>query len=523
MLRKKIMNLILATSIISSNLNSVVQAAVIIKNQDNQDNIDANKVKAKENFKFDKSTGTITRYTGTEPNVEIPSKIDGVPVKIIGEMAFAKSKNLKKVILPDTIETIGKYAFHNCSNLTGIDNLGNVTKIESGTFLNCSSLKSIEISSNIMYIDETAFNGCGNLLNINVNKNNQNYESKDGVLFNKGITKLIRYPEGKAKEKYSIPNSVITIEDGAFFSCNNLENITIPESVQAIEENAFYNCIGLENIIIPSKVKSLKNNTFNGCSKLKSVELTGELTSIGYDVFHGCDNLEVVKIPGTITITENHTFYGESRLKSLESDEGTRVFIDHNGITKCDSTEMLLRSSGIGSHAKIEKSAEDSSSKIDKSNSTTDKKSKNKARMLNPTMVGISDLTEWKTDSDFKDNCVTIKGIKFRLTDANNKCVSVNDVVGEIDSKLILPSKIVCNDEVYNVTDIRGWAMQNTDNLTSIVIPGSIKSIGVEALSLCDNLTSIEIQEGVESIGYDAFRECPNLVSIQIPSSVKSI
>lgn len=95
-----------------------------------------------------------------------------------------------------------------------------VTSIGESAFKYCNKITSITIPSSIESIENEAFLGCTLLTKINVDTYNSNYESKDGVLFNKNAIKLIQYPIEKIDEKYEIPSSVIKIEDYAFLGCN---------------------------------------------------------------------------------------------------------------------------------------------------------------------------------------------------------------------------------------------------------------------------------------------------------------
>ena len=54
-------------------------------------------------------------------SVTIPEEILGLKVTAIGESAFAKQTNLKKIDLPDTITEIGKNAFDQCTSLEIMD------------------------------------------------------------------------------------------------------------------------------------------------------------------------------------------------------------------------------------------------------------------------------------------------------------------------------------------------------------------------------------------------------------------
>lgn len=59
--------------------------------------------------------------------------------------------------------------------------------------------------------------------------------------------------------------------------------------------------------------------------------------------------------------------------------------------------------------------------------------------------------------------------------------------------------------------------------IESLVIPGNIKKIGVQAFCKCQNLKSVELKEGVEIIKEGAFEKCELLESVIIPSSVNTI
>ena len=74
-----------------------------------------------------------------------------------------------------------------------------------------------------------------------------------------------------------------------------------------------------------------------------------------------------------------------------------------------------------------------------------------------------------------------------------------------------------------NVTSIGGYAFYGCSGLTSVTIGNSVKSIRYYAFYCCSRLTSVTIGNNVTSIGDYAFYECRDLSSITIPNSVTSI
>ena len=88
---------------------------------------------------------------------------------------------------------------------------------------------------------------------------------------------------------------------------------------------------------------------------------------------------------------------------------------------------------------------------------------------------------------------------------------------------LVIPEKLYSRYGTFTITGIYASAFENCDDLTSVTIPNSVKSIGDNAFSSCTGLTSITIPNSVTSIGNNAFDYCKNLTSVTIPNSVTTI
>ena len=74
-----------------------------------------------------------------------------------------------------------------------------------------------------------------------------------------------------------------------------------------------------------------------------------------------------------------------------------------------------------------------------------------------------------------------------------------------------------------SVTTIGNSAFSGCIGLTSITIPDSVTTIGSSAFSGCTGLTSITIPESIITIGSSAFSGCTSLTSVTIPESVTSV
>ena len=204
-------------------------------------------------------TGAMTDYGWNGNSLDVPWYSQNANIKTlvlpygittIGNYAFRECRGLTGITIPNSVELIGEGAFGYCSGLIGTLIIPNsVISIGQFAFEDCSGLTGITIPNSVISIGKSAFIYCKNLTAIDVETNNQYYSSNNGVLFNKNKTILIKCPEGKSGN-YNIPNSVISIEQSAFWYCRNLLELIIPNSVISIGQSVFYYCISLTDIYV---------------------------------------------------------------------------------------------------------------------------------------------------------------------------------------------------------------------------------------------------------------------------------
>ena len=386
-------------------------------------------------------------------------------VKVIGNEAFSSCSSLTNINIPNSVTTIGHSAFAFCDSLISINIPNSVTTIEYSTFYGCESLTSITIPNSVVTIIGNPFEGWhGNLYN-----ESKAFIYEDHVLFNKNKTTLIAY---RAKEtNYTIPNSVTTIERGAFSYCDSLTNINIPNSVTTIGNQAFTGCKSLTSINIPNSVTTIGDWAFLGCKSLTSINIPNSVTTIGKCDFSSCSSLTNINIPNSVTTIGEQAF------------------------TCCISLTNITIPSSVTTIGKWAFAGCKSLTNITIPSSVT--------TIGNQAFTGCISLTNITIPS----SVVAMIGNPFKgwhgdLHNESKAFIYENHVLFNKDKTTLI---------AYRAKE------------TNYVIPNGISRIGDYAFWGCKSLTCINIPNRVTTIGKGAFAQCKSLTSINIPNSITTI
>lgn len=236
-------------------------------------------------------------------SVTIP---DGVTQ--IGDQAFSHCYSLRDVKLSAKLQRIGDFAFEYCEDLPEITIPASVTQIGYAVFTYCRSLSgfnveegnpvytavdgilytktmkslvqypaaktdySFEIPATVTIMPDCAFSPqpyleslsigpalglisdgalaeCAILSEITVDPDNKVMESVDGVLFNKGVTRLIQYPVCHPAVEYEMPSTVEELGDLSMLGALYIHKLDLPESLRTIGIYSLIGCSGLEQVI----------------------------------------------------------------------------------------------------------------------------------------------------------------------------------------------------------------------------------------------------------------------------------
>ena len=330
----------LVTIVLPAAVNSIGKDAFVQCTKLERINVDEqnNTYTAVDNVLYNKSVTRLLVY----PNAKGEDFTLPNTVTAIADGAFSHCTALVHVALPASLKTIGDAAFYGCKALQTMTLPAGVTSIGGFAFAECESLSSVNIPASLTTIGVDAFSFCTSLKAINAEPQNQQYASADGVLYDKQFKTIVAYPGGKGPD-YSVPQTVTTIDNHAFYGCTSLRCITLHQGVESIDDNPFVFCENLidinvasgnskyssaEGILynkektgivsvpkgrdglvnVPSSVSSIATGAFLCNEKLQAVSLPQSVKTIGDWAFLGCYELSTVNIPASLSVVGQGAF-----------------------------------------------------------------------------------------------------------------------------------------------------------------------------------------------------------------------
>ena len=429
----------------------------------------------------------------TNGSIVIPNSVTS-----IGKYAFYYGYSITSIEIPNSVTSIGDYAFYECSKLSSAKLSSSLGSIGAYTFYNCTTLPSIQIPDSVTAIGNDAFNGCAKLTSV------------------------------------EMPSSLTSIGANAFYNCKVLSSIEIPDGVTSIGDKAFYNCYKLASIEMPG-VTSIGNSAFYYCEGLTSITIGENCTNIGDNAFIGTENVsEFICLSPEITL--GVTLFGDSHNYMGLSVSTKTATVHANQVYMKDSLEALgftvntigeKTSSGGESYpsANIYELGTPTSTDVIGYYNEYSKVFK---------IEGLGQMKDVSSTYGYLggkavDEIIIGEGItsigKRAFRTASAKSVSLPSTLTSIGNDAFYTCSGLTSITIpANVETIGATAFQNASNLESITFESGskLKTIENRTFHGCD-LRSVVLPDSLETVDYQAFGANNNLSYIVIPESVKTI
>ena len=336
---------------------------------------------------------------------------------------------------------------------------GELTTIGDYAFCDCDNLTSVTIPDSVTTIGEAAFAVCSNLAEF------KGKFAADGGRCLIKDNAFIAYAEASGTE-YTIPDSVTTIGNWAFYFCSSLTSVTIPDSVTTIGDEAFVECHSLTSITIGDSVTTIGDYAFYGCTSLTSVTIPNSVTTIGWYAFYYCTSLTSVTIPDSVTTIGEGAFGWCSSLTSVTIPDSVTTIGD-GAFVGCSSL----------------------------------------------TSVTIPDSVTTIGDEVFAD-CSNLAEFKGKFAANGGRClIKDNAIIAYAEAsgtEYTIPD---------SVTTIGEGVFDGCESLTSVTIPDSVTTIGNYAFAYCDDLTSVYCKAPTPpTLGFYVFDDNASGRKIYVPA-----
>ena len=498
--------------------------------------------------------------------IKIPSGVTAIP-----DYCFNHCLSLESVTIPEGVTTIGDGAFFGC-NLKELTLPSTVTMIEIGAFLsnnrcqsitcnattppnlgenvfgyNASTTVKVPLQSIAAYRQAEGWKGFANYyggemiadgITYRIDDNGAMVAVAEATLTEANIPSSVefegnQYPVIKINDRVfsgntnltsvTLPESLTTLGDRAFYTCKSLKTIKIPSGVTAIPGHCFDGCSSLESVTIPEGVMTIGDVAFYACSinaltlpeslekigigafcnncVLKSVNIPAKVKTIGASAFSVCGLTDLV-IPEGVQTIDGNAFSGNSlqnlTLPSTITSIGESAFSYNNNlqsITCNAATPPTLGDRAFYSDIEL-------SIKVPLQSITAYRQAngwKDYANYYGAEMV-VGGITYW-----IKEDCAEVAAAEATLTEAN------------------IPSSVEFEGNQYPVIKINDEVFSGNTNLTTVTLPEGLVEIGVSAFKECKNLESVTLPESLTTLGGEAFRGNTNLTTVTLPAGLVGI
>ena len=319
----------------------------------------------------------------------------------------------------------------------------------------------------------------------------------------------------------TLPSTLTTIGDKAFYMCRNLEKITLPAGVTAIGDYAFYYCDHLKSLKIPDGVTEISEYMLYACLGLEELTLPKDLYEICDYGLYACESLKTIDIPDSVIGIANYAMYDCIGLTELKLPSSLRALGAYS-LYKCSNLKTVKIPSdvtSVGDGSFLDCTA------IEKFTVAAD----NETYCAKDGILYSKDMTELvcfprgRTDTSFSVPVGVTKIGGEALSRTKIKTLKLPSTLREIGDYAFAEMPIESIDLPAKLTTIGGDVFCKCSSLKEIKLPDSVTEIGNEAFNECSALEKVTLPASLTTLGGFAFSGCVRLSEITLPAMLETL
>jgi hypothetical protein len=156
-------------------------------------------------------------------------------------------------------------------------------------------------------------------------------------IINKNLNKAVKVPQSITEE--GVEYTVTSIGNTAFKN-SKITGVTLPSTIRTIGEEAFYNCENMSKFVIPEGVTEIGYSAFQGMKKLTTIDIPESMVYLDEYLFYNCTALRSVTGAENINKIGMYAFAKCQALTSLEGLSKVTIFGDWS-FWGCSALEVL--------------------------------------------------------------------------------------------------------------------------------------------------------------------------------------
>ena len=269
-----------------------------------------------------------------EADLVIPTKISSAgidyPVTIIEREAFFQELFTGGITLGDSIKVIGYNAFNDCDFTSNLILPESLRKIDNLAFANCWELNgNLTIPNSVDTIGESAFYRCNFAGDLTI---------PNSVIYLGGGA----FQYTSFTGNLTLPKSLKKIYSYTFYNCNFTGNLTLPDSLEIIENYAFNNCKFTGELNLPDSLKIIGEYAFRFYDSKSVLKLPNSIEDIRYYAFAYCKFTDSIAIPESVTNLNYQAFYACDSINAINVDKDNAEYCSVDGILYSKDTTLLM-------------------------------------------------------------------------------------------------------------------------------------------------------------------------------------